>query len=298
MQELADTLRILGDETRLRILRLLMEESLNVGELTRILGIAQPTVSKHLGELRKAGFVENSRRGGFSYYQLEDFDDELWRAFSSRLSSLYSGRGDLPRLAEILKQRTEYSEADRFVVPGRSWVVWSRALRYLLPPQIVADFGCGDGAFTVEIATWAKRVYAIDSNPAFLRLAQKAARNFPNIRFLQESMEEVSLAKQSVDLVVVSQSLHYVEDPQATIAEAFRILKCGGRFLLIELLPHDEEWVVAELGHRWLGFDPQAIQEWLQSAGFRQRELDLNFKRASNSFQPFLATAAKGDYEN
>lgn len=293
MQNPVETFKALADETRLRILRLLMEEPLNVGELTAILGIAQPTVSKHLGELRKSDLVECSRRAGYSYYQVSAQLRELWSSPARLFGGINAQNGDLTRLQEILKQRKEYSEADRFVVPGRSWVVWSRALRFLLPPLRIADLGCGDGAFTVEMARWAEKVYAIDSNAAFLQMARSAARGLSNVEFLQESMEALPLADQSVDLVTISQSLHYVERPWLALAEAHRLLVPAGQVLVIELLPHDQRWVKEELQHHWLGFDPKQLKEWLRQAGFDKIEIDSQFRRSSDSFQPFIAVAYK-----
>lgn len=293
MKELADGLKVLGDETRLRTLRLLMEEPLNVGEVTRILGVAQPTASKHLGELRRIGLVESQRRAGYTYYAISERTGKLWDSIAPLLGDGGAGKGDLARLAEILRQREEFSEADRFVVPGRSWVVWSRALRFLLPDLTVADFGCGDGAFTVEIARWARWVFAVDSNPAFLKLAREAASGFSNIEFLEEDMHQVTLGAECVQLVVISQSLHYAQHPAGVIGEAHRILASGGRILLIELFPHNEDWVTSELGHGWLGFDPIQVEEWMRDSGFQEVETDAHFKRAYDTFQPFITTARK-----
>lgn len=293
MNRTAEMFRALGDESRLRILRLLLEEPLNVGELTSILGLAQPTVSKHLGELKKIHLVSSNRKGGYSYYQLSDRIDDDWPALRTTLTDLRSGRGDLVRLEEVLQNRTEFSQADRFVVPGRSWIAWSRATSYLLPRLRVADFGCGDGAFTVEMARWASEVIAIDSNPAYLELARSAARRYSNVRFLSEEMESVSIADARLDLVVISQSLHYVEVPRKVLCEAYRILKPQGRVLIVELLPHHEDWVETELGHVWTGFEPGDLAALLEESGFQEVNIDLEFRRNSETFQPFIATGVK-----
>ncbi len=296
MNGLADTFKALGDETRLRLLRLLMEESLNVGELTQVLGLAQPTVSKHLSELRRFNMVEVARNGAFSYYRLADGLGEWWDAVASSLMRREDDKGDLTRLAAVLKQREELSEStDRFVVPGRSWVAWSRALRFLIPTLTVADFGCGDGAFTLEIASWARRVYAIDSHPGFLRLAREKGRDLPNIEFLQENMERVSLGDQTVDLVVISQSLHYLERPLEALREAYRILRPGGRILLLDLLPHEEQWVKSELSHQWMGFPPDALAGWLQEAGFAETELESGIRQSPDPFRIIIASAVKNE---
>jgi len=294
MNGLAETLKALGDETRLRLLRLLMEESLNVGELTQVLGLAQSTVSKHLAELRRSNLVEAVRNGAFSYYRVTQGLGEWWDAIAASLMRREDDKGDLTRLAAILKQREELSEStDRFVVPGRSWVAWSRALRFLLPNLTVADFGCGDGAFTLEIATWAKRVYAIDSHSGFLRLAREKGEGLPNIEFLQENMESVSLPAGSVDLVVISQSLHYLGRPLEALREAHRILKDGGRALLLDLLPHDEQWVKTELNHQWMGFAPETLSGWLSEAGFTEIALEAGIRQSPDPFRIVIASGVK-----
>lgn len=293
MEQTAEMFRALGDESRLRILRLLLEEPLNVGELTSILGLAQPTVSKHLGELKKIDLVTSNRKGGYSYYQVSDQIDEDWPALRTTLANLRSGRGDLARLEEVLQNRKEFSQADRFVVPGRSWIAWSRAISYLLPSVRVADFGCGDGAFTVEMARWASEVIAIDSNQAYLDLARSTASGYSNVRFLNERMESTSVSDAAVDLVVISQSLHYTEVPQRVLSEAHRILKSHGRVLIIELLPHNEDWVGPELGHLWNGIEPRNLAVWMEEAGFRDVNIDMEFRRNSDTFQPFITTGVK-----
>src|SRR4030042_2216423 len=130
---IAEQLRLLGDETRLRLVRLRKEESLNVGELMGILGLAQPTVSKHLADLRRVGLVEVERASGFSFYPLADVGASWWERLTSSLSKAEDVRRDLKRLEEVRKQRGDHLEIqDRFVVPGRSWLAWARALRFLL----------------------------------------------------------------------------------------------------------------------------------------------------------------------
>jgi DNA-binding transcriptional ArsR family regulator len=294
MIEIAETLRALGDQTRLRILRLLMEESLNVSELTSILGLAQPTVSKHLRELKKSGLVEDTRTSGYSYYCVSSSHDQWWNTFAKTLSGSTDEMGDLVRLREVLKQRKERAQVpDRFVVPGRSWAAWSRSLRWLLPPLRVADFGCGDGTFSLEIAGWAKKVWAIDCNTQFLKMAKKRAAGIKNIQFLKENMEHLSLRARSVDLVIISHSLHYVEQPLHTLREAHRVLTSGGRVLILDLLPHQEEWVLSQADHRWLGLHPSLLEEWLEQSGFHRVEIDTGSRHSPEPFRTLIATGIK-----
>jgi ArsR family transcriptional regulator len=294
ISELGERLRTLGDETRLRIVRLLKEESLNVGELMGILGLAQPTVSKHLAELRRVGLVEVERAAGYSFYRLADVALPWWEQLTSSLAETRDARQDLARLEEILKQRADHLEIqDRFVVPGRSWLAWSRALRFLLPALTVADFGCGDGTVTVEIASWAKRVFAIDCNETLLRAAREKASGLDNIEFRTETMEDVSLPAESVDLVVISQALHYLDAPEKAICEAYRILVRGGRVLILDLLPHDEQWVLSQLRHRVMGFETPELKRMLKQAVFSSIRTDARAKQGPEKFRVVIATAIK-----
>ena len=165
MKSTALLYRLLGDEARLRLLRVLVKERLNVTELTGVLGLAQSGVSRHLGLLKDAGLVVEERDGGFSYYRLstELRDGSLAGVLQQQFEdSATDGavRADEARLQEVLRLRKENFDTHagpdtrdaRQLVPGRSWAAWSRAIGLLLPPIAVADLGCGEGYLTVEAA--------------------------------------------------------------------------------------------------------------------------------------------------
>src|SRR5688500_1231800 len=190
----ASLFRLLGDEARLRILRLLDAERLNVTELTAILGIAQSGVSRHLGLLKDAGLVDERRDAGFTYFRLapglqdgQNGFGPVWpllRAQFDATAATPEGHADDARLEEVRRVRKENFDehgADgerRQIVPGRSWAAWARALGHLLPPMVVADLGCGDGYLTVELSRFAKKVIAIDRSEAALARARAMARRF------------------------------------------------------------------------------------------------------------------------
>jgi DNA-binding transcriptional ArsR family regulator len=160
--------RLLGDEARLRLLRVLRQERLNVTELTGILGLAQSGVSRHLGLLKEASLVTEEKDAGFTYYRLspalrDAAHQPLWTVLDEQFDQAAGDpavRADEARLQEVLRLRKEnfdtHGSADtrdaRQLVPGRSWAAWSRALGLLLPPLTVADLGCGEGYLTVEAA--------------------------------------------------------------------------------------------------------------------------------------------------
>ena len=296
MNDLAQTLKTLGDTTRLRILRLLAREALNVGEITSILGIAQPSVSKQLSELKRSGLVQEERNGAYAFYRLDGRPDALWQAVAGELDRWEDAAGDLARLAEVVRRRADRGGgASHMLEPGRSWPAWARALGWLIPDVRVADLGCGDGALTAEIARWAREVVAVDHDAtllerARLRLERQGAHG---VRFLCESIEELSLGDCSVDVAVISQALHLVAEPDRPIAQAQRILVPGGRLLLLDLGPHGEDWVRAKLGHIHLGFTREKVVQRLEAAGFEGIHVDEMPRGTGQPFRVLVATGTK-----
>ena len=307
----APLFRLLGDEARLRLLRLLQHEQLNVTELTAILGLAQSGVSRHLGLLKDAGVVTEQRDGGFSYYGLsEDLRDgqnganalsRLLAAHFAASANTPAGRADDARLEEVRRLRKENfdehgaGDERRQIVPGRSWAAWSRALGHLLPPLDVADLGCGEGYLTIEASRFAKRVVAVDRSQAVLTRARALARRrrVTNIEWKCGELERLPLRDASVDVALLSQALHHAGDPSAALAEAVRILKPGGRLLLLELRRHEQHWVRERLGDNWLGFDDQELKRLLEGAGLTNVRLSIGARRARDPFTVLIASGSK-----
>jgi ArsR family transcriptional regulator len=302
-------MRLLGDDVRLRLLRVLGTEALNVSELTSVLGIAQSGVSRHLGLLRDAGLVTEERTGAYSWYRLAPaFDDAtapaapLWqwlRREFARESAVTAA--DDARLQEVRRMRRESfadhgADAQRGqLVPGRSWAAWSRALGLLLPALDVADLGCGDGYLTVETARWARRVTAIDQSDVVLARgrALAARRKAGNITWKRGELERVPLRDGAVELVLLSQSLHHASDPDAALREAHRILKPGGRVLVLDLRAHGQAWVRHALGDRWLGFSDDELRDRVRRAGFDDIALRVGSRTQGDPFVVLIAAATK-----
>ncbi|MDH5752968.1 MAG: metalloregulator ArsR/SmtB family transcription factor, partial [Deltaproteobacteria bacterium] len=252
MIDLANALKLLGDDTRLRIMRLLSREALNVSELTSILGLAQSGISRHLSLLRKTGLVEERKEGVWTYYQTaltgvsEGRGDleSLWGFVLQRLAGSGDHFGDMSRLAEVLRVRENFGGglSDRLLEPGQSWFAWSRALHFILPPVEAIDLGCGDGTITIELSRFARRVVGIDSNPGALEAARRRAEreNRNNVEFREGAIEELKEQDGSFDLAVFSQSLHHMEQPALGLRQAVRVLRTGGRLLVVDLAPHDQ----------------------------------------------------------
>lgn len=305
--------RLLGDDARLRVLRLLDAERLNVSELTGILGIAQSGVSRHLGLLKEAGLVVEERDGGFSYYRIapavrdgqNGFDGSLWPLLQAQFGAAggtAAGRGDDARLAEVRRVRKENFDAhagpdtnERQLVPGRSWAAWARAIGHLLPAVRVADLGCGEGYLTVEASRWASKVIAIDRSDAVIRKARDLAsrRRVTNVVWKRGELDALPLKDGSVDVALFSQALHHAPDPGAAVKEAARILAPGGRVLILDLREHEEAWVRERLGDRWLGFSERTLRKMLAGAGLEKIKVTVGARRTGDPFTVLIASGTK-----
>jgi ArsR family transcriptional regulator len=296
MEELSQSFRVLGDPTRLRILRLVAEAPLNVTELVSLVGVAQSSVSHHLGKLKGLGLLREERQAGFSYYSLAlEQGDARWPLIRMAKEA-GDAAGDSARLKDLLRAREDRQALnERLLEPGQSWFLWAGALASLLPPLDVADFGCGTGVLSVAIARWARHVWAIDQNAEALEQARERAHREgrANVTFLREDLHRLSLKAGRMDLVVISQSLHHVEAPAAVLAEAARLLKPGGRLVVLELMPHEERWVLERLGHRHLGFAPEFLEAALREAGFTSLARETHARDGASSFRVFLLTGVK-----
>jgi ArsR family transcriptional regulator len=304
----AGLLRLLGDETRLRLLRVLAQEALNVSELTAVVGLAQSGISRHLGLLRDAGLVAEDRAGTFTWYRLVPDADggageraDLWRWLRAEFARRTAAtRADDARLEEVRRLRKENfahggGDERRQLVPGRSWAAWSRALGMLLPSMDVADIGCGEGYLAIEAARWARRVIAIDRSPDVLARGRALAsrRRVSNIVWKRGLLERLPLKDQSVDLAFFSQALHHADDPARALDEARRVLRPGGRVLVLDLREHGEAWVRSKLGDRWLGFDDDRLRGLLTDAGFEAVGVRVGSRRPGDPFTVLVAAGKK-----
>ncbi len=309
MQNASALFRVLGDPARLRLLRALSTDRFNVSELTGILGLAQSGVSRHLGLLKDAGLVTEDRDGVFVYYRLSKpagDDSPLWRLLDREFASAAGTpdvRADDARIQEVRRLRRENFDVHagpdtrdgRQLVPGRSWAAWSRALGLLLPAVDVVDIGCGEGYLTLEAARWARRVVGVDRSAAVLTRARQLAerRRVANVTWKRGDMDKVPLPDASVDVALLSQTLHHASDPGRAIHEAARVLRPGGRVIILDLRAHREDWVRDRLGDRWQGFADDALTSWLTAAGLETPRVHVGARGAGDPFVVLVASAAK-----
>jgi len=309
MKDASALMRLLGDEARLRLLRVLSKEALNVIELTVVMGLAQSGVSRHLGLLKDVHLVNEEKSGNFTWYHLSpDVSSGLgpfatlwpWLSTTFELATPAT-KADDARLEEVRRLRRENFDQHSAgnersqLVPGRSWAAWSRALGMLLPAVDVADLGCGEGYLTIEASLWAKQVFAIDRSADVLARAKAMAgrRRATNIVWKRGELEKVPLKDATVDVAIASQALHHAKDPGRALAEAFRILRPGGRLLVLDLRQHDETWVQDTLGDQWLGFTPDGLESLITTAGFTDVSVRVGTRRTGDPFAVLIATGTR-----
>ncbi|MFM8980606.1 MAG: metalloregulator ArsR/SmtB family transcription factor [Planctomycetia bacterium] len=291
---------LLGDPVRWRLLRLLAREALSVGEATAVLGLAQSGVSRHLGLLKGAGLVLEERRGAQARLALPAQAPAglaaLWPALRAELEAAPDPHGDDARLSEVLAARDERGEPEpgsTLAEPGRSWAAWAHALAWLVPAQDVVQLGAGSGALSLELARFARRLVAVEPDAG--RAAQARARlaGVACAQVLEAALAGVPQPAASADLVVLAQALAALEDPAPVLAEAARLLRPGGRLLVLDLLPHGEAWVRERLGHRRQGTRPEQLRAWLTGAGLLPTRIEAAQRRRSTPFVVLLGAASK-----
>jgi SAM-dependent methyltransferase len=280
-------LKALADATRIRILGLLREEELSVGEITAVLGMAQSRVSAHLGVLREARLVRDRREGTSVFYTLADGDPrKTWEAVLAADPSLGPADGDRRRLATVRRRRRERSReffdrvAERWDA-GRSESLGlhagSLALAGLLPRDVlVLDLGTGTGPLLPLLGRHLDRVFAVDGSRGMLARARARvkASGAGSVRLLRADVEALPLPDGSVDGVIANMILHHLPEPASLFLEIARVLRPGGRGVAVDFEPHDASWLIEEEGHRWPGFEGETLRGWCKAAGLSDPEFE------------------------
>lgn len=278
-----EVFRALGDEARLRILRAVEIAELSVAELVQALKMPQSSVSRHLKPLRDSGLLEPRREGTSVYYRRGPVfqDVQFAELMSAKLAELRGASRDRAAIDKILEQRRKESIeffdeiAGRYgslTQPGGGWPALAAGLAAGFSGATVADIGCGEGDLTLLLARFAKRTVAVDMSVQMLRVVQERAAEAGvacRISVEKGDLEKLPLANGSMDAAFVSQVLHHAARPAAALKEAARVLKAGGRLILLDLARHEQEWMQKQWADRWLGFDERELREWLKSAGLK-----------------------------
>jgi ubiquinone/menaquinone biosynthesis C-methylase UbiE/DNA-binding transcriptional ArsR family regulator len=312
MKSILKSLRILSDANRLRVLLMVEREELSVAELQEILGMGQSTLSTHLAQLKQAGLVEDRRTGKNILYRLKQENGSSDHVISQLIPLLRQAAREIPEARQdnaalklTLRKRQDKTRAffdemagrfGREYVPGRSWKGFAEALLLLLPPMVIADIGAGEGSFSLLLAQRAKRVIAIDNSEKMVEYGTQLARKqgAKNLEYRLGDLEEIPIDTASVDVALLSQSLHHAIHPERAIAEAWRILKPGGRIAVLDLGKHRFEEARELYADLWLGFSEVELESLIHKAGFQNVLTSVVHKEAeAPHFQTLLAVGDK-----
>jgi ArsR family transcriptional regulator len=307
MASIVKTLRVLGDPFRLRALLLLAQEELSVAELQEILNVGQSTISTHLAQLKNAGLVEGRRAGKNIWYRFKEESGvlPLLGPLREATSEIPEAKHDQAAMELALRKRQDKTRAffddmagrlGREYIPGRSWQSIAEALLVLLPPMVIADLGAGEGALSMLLARTAHQVIAVDNSDRMVELgsAMVQKQGIETLEYRKGDLEAVPIGDGAVDLALFSQSLHHAIHPHRAVAEAWRILKPGGRITVLDLVEHRFAEARELYADVWLGFTQVELENLLSKAGFQNIYTDVVHKETEPPFfQTVLATAVK-----
>jgi ArsR family transcriptional regulator len=284
-----DRLSVLADPTRSRLLLLLERHELTVGELCTILQLPQSTVSRHLKLLTDDRWTVSRADGTSRFYRLSPSLDaaagRLWDVVEDEVARTPEVAGDLERADSVLSARRARSREFFRSAAGR-WdtlrddLYGNRrdlaALLGLLDDRwTVADLGCGTGRLSDLLAPNVERVIAVDASAEMLAEARERLRGRQNVELRSGELEALPLADESVDAAVMALVLHYAAEPAKVIAEAARVLRPGGKLLVIDMTPHGHDEYRTQMGHVWQGFAPEQIRLWMEDAGLEGLRVSL-----------------------
>ena len=309
MPSTLNLLRTLSDPTRARLMNLLQSEELSVAEIQEILGMGQSRISTHLAQLKRAGLVQDRRVGKNIYYGWSPVgpikEPELRSLIGLAIADMPEAISDRSSLQHVIakrKNRTrEYFDKlagkfGRSYCPGRSWQALAYFFLATMPPIDVAYLGAGEGTLSQILAKRARKVIAVDLSERMVEVGTQLAREhgFSNLEFRLGDLEEPPIAESSIDLAIFSQALHHANSPQKAMAAAAKILRPGGRVVILDLLAHGFEQARDLYADLWLGFSEVELVHLLEQAGFREIEVQVVSKEINSPhFQTVLATGVK-----
>ncbi len=287
------SLKAAGEATRLRILALLGQAELSVKDLTAILGQSQPRISRHLKLLAEAGLIDRYPEGAWVFYRLADEGPvaRLIRDLLALADPSDPGLArDRDRLAAVKREHAE-SAHRYFAANAGEWDtiralhvaedrVEETILKTLGERRIASllDLGTGTGRMLELLAPLYERAVGIDASSSMLAVARANldAAGVANAQIRLGDIYNLPLPRDAFDLVTIHQVLHYLDDPERALDEAARVLRPGGRMLIVDFAPHDLEFLRAEHAHRRLGFAEDQVRQWIEARGLAlDRVLDL-----------------------
>jgi ArsR family transcriptional regulator len=284
MDQLLGGLRAAGEPTRLRILGLLAQGELTVTELTQILRQSQPRVSRHLKLLCEAGLLERFREATWVFYRLADGGgngrlarslvrlipegDQAYLHDQERLKAVRAARAEAAA-AYFSANAANWGHIRSLYVPEEEV---EQALGQMVGPGKIADFldiGTGTGRMLEVFAGRIERGVGVDMSREMLALARSRLeeKGIVNCQVRQGDMYDLTLPDSSVDVAVFHQVLHFADEPAMAIQEVSRVLRPGGRVLIVDFAPHEMEFLRDQHAHRRLGFMEEEVEGWCRGAG-------------------------------
>ena len=277
-------LKAAGEETRLRVLALLAEAELTVSDLTDILRQSQPRISRHLKLLAEAGLVERFREGTWAFFRLAERGGgaDLAHALLEKLNPADPTIArDRDRLASVPQARAAAAQAyfrshaaewDRIRKLHVTDAAVEEAIRSALvdkPFRSLLDLGTGTGRMLELFGKEIERGLGLDLSLDMLLLARDRLERagLRNCSVRQGDIYDLPLGNDSFDVVILHQVLHFLDDGARAIKEAARVLRPGGRLLVVDFAPHEQEFLREQFAHRRLGFSPETVTQWLKASG-------------------------------
>src|SRR5665213_3405887 len=284
-------LKAAGEETRLRVLALLAEAELTVSDLTDILRQSQPRISRHLKLLAEAGLVERFREGTWAFFRLAERGGgaEVARALLERLDPTdQTILRDRARLASVRQARAaaaqayfrshaaEWDRIRKLHVPETAVEEAIRAALGDKPFRSLLDLGTGTGRMLEMFGPQIERGLGLDLSLDMLAMARDRLEQtgLKNCSVRQGDLYDLPLANDAFDVVILHQVLHFLDDGGRAIKEAARVLRPGGRLLVVDFAPHEQEFLREQFAHRRLGFARETVTQWMAASGLEP----LDFK--------------------
>ena len=283
MNTVLEHMTALADPTRCRMLLLLERHELTVSELCAVLQMPQSSVSRHLKTLADDNWVTSRRDGTSRFYSmpvdgLDGAASRLWLIIREQASAAAAAGRDERRLRGVLNRRRAKSQEFfasaagewdqlRHGLFGEGFALWA-VLGLIDPKLVVGDLGCGTGQLTETIAPFVRRVIAVDGSTEMLDAARRRLTPADNVELRQGELEALPLAEGELDVAMLSLVLHYSPEPQRALEEVARVVRPGGRLLVIDMQPHEREEYQQQMGHVWLGFSEKQVARFLAGAGF------------------------------
>jgi ubiquinone/menaquinone biosynthesis C-methylase UbiE len=280
-----DHLASLADTTRSRLLLLLDRNELTVSELCGITQLPQSTVSRHLKALVDGGWIASRAEGTSRLYTmtrdgLDAARRRLWLLVREQVGPMPVAAQDQRRLQAALAERRTTSQEFFSSSAGQ----WDRLRDELFGDRFqlaafaaladeewtVGDLGCGTGPVSAALAPFVGRVVAVDASAAMLQAARKRLHEFDNIDLRRGELEALPIDSDRLDAATLMLVLHHVPEPARAIAEVARVLKPGGRVIVVDMLPHDRDNYRQQMGHVWLGFSDEQITSLMRDSGFER----------------------------